>query len=168
MWLFSLMVEATFGSIVFCAVTGDVNKSPLAERILRSILWPATLTNWLTQRNGSRLEHVGRIIWLFVTLGWLLSLVSDRLHAPMLAVAWVILAFIVLCVDGMSLALFHKPVRAFLRALLWPVALYQYLRDHDTVRMNQTIVIVWLFLTGSWLITWQWDRFGPTLQGRVQ
>jgi len=164
--LFLLLVEATLAFIVACAdsVAEDTPRS-VRERVLRAVLWPATLWVWFTRRNLPKLARFGAIVWLLLTAGWLLSLESDRLPtmAVFLGVAEATLAFVVYCVDALSADLQHRPVRRVLRGLFWPKALIEYLRDRESIKLIQASVTVWGLLTSGWLLSLGIDRVAQPL-----
>jgi hypothetical protein len=164
--MFLVLVEATLAFIVACADSVD-EETPrsVRERVLRAVFWPATLWVWFTHRNLPKLARFGAIVWLLLTAGWLLSLESDRLPTMVvfLGVAEATLAFVVYCVDALSADLRHKPVRRVLRGLFWPIAVVQYLRDRESIKLIQASVTVWGLLTSGWLLSLGIDRVAQPL-----
>jgi len=163
--LFLLLVEATAAFIVACAdAVGEETYTP-SQRIGRALLWPATLWFWFTRRNLPKLARFGAIVWLFLTAGWLLSLESDRIRTMWIfvAVAEATLAFVVYTVDAMSADLQHHRARRVLRGIFWPVAVVQYLRDRESIKLIQASVTVWAFLTSGWLLSLGIDRVAQPL-----
>ena len=164
MW-FLLLVEAVAAFIVACSDAVGDDQHTVRERVLRAVLWPATLWVWFTHRNLPKLARFGAIVWLLLTAGWLLSLESDRIKTAwvFVLVAEATLAFVVYCVDAMSLDLQHHPVRRVLRGIFWPVPLLQYLRDRESIKLIQASVTVWGLLTSGWLLGLGIDRVAQPL-----
>jgi hypothetical protein len=161
-----LLVEATVAIIVFCADSvGDDPRRPAWERVMRGVCWPITVSRWFTHRNTSKLARFGAIVWLLVTMGWLLSLERDRIRSAtaFFAAAEVTLAFIVYCVDSMSPDFARKRVRRLLHCVVWVTALGEYLRDEDSIRLLQASVTTWVLLTSGWLIGLEVDRIARPL-----
>jgi hypothetical protein len=159
MW-FLLFVEAFAAFIVACADAVGDDHHTVRERVVRAVLWPATLWVWFTRREMPKLARFGAIVWLFLTVGWLISLESDRVDTMwlFLVVAEATLAFVVYCVDALSLDLQHAKLRRVARGVFWPVPLVQYLRDRESIRMIQASVTVWGLLTSGWLLSLGIDR----------
>ena len=159
MW-FLLLVEAVAAFIVACADAVGDDHHTVRERVVRAIFWPATLWLWFTRRNMPKLARFGAIVWLMLTSGWLLSLESDRLSPVWVfaLVAEATLAFVVYCVDALTPDLQHHPVHRVLRGIFWPVALVQYLRDRESIKLIQASVTVWGLLTTGWLLSLGIDR----------
>src|SRR5436305_14706391 len=157
---FLVLVEAVAAFIVACSDAVGDDEHTVRERVVRAVLWPATLWVWFTHRNLPKLARFGAIVWLLLTSGWLLSLESDRLHAAWIfaLVAEATLAFVVYCVDALSPDLQHHPVRRVLRGLLWPVAVVQFLRDRESIKLIQASVTVWGLLTSGQLLSLGLDR----------
>src|SRR6266550_2965330 len=159
--MFLVLVEATLAFIVACAdsVAEETPRS-VRERVLRAVFWPATLWVWFTRRNLPKLARFGAIVWLLLTAGWLLSLESDRVNTIWVfaVVAEATLAFVVYCVDALSLDLQHHPVHRVLRGIVWPVPMVQYLRDRESIKLIQASVTVWGLLTSGWLLSLGIDR----------
>jgi hypothetical protein len=63
--------------IVSCADDDDGSHN-LLQRIVRSVLWPITITSWFRSGN-ERLHRMLTILWCILILGWLLSLIYDRI-----------------------------------------------------------------------------------------
>jgi len=164
MW-FLLVVEAVAAFIVACADAVGDDQRTVRERLLRAVLWPFTLWVWFTRREMPKLARFGAIVWLLLTAGWLLSLESDRLNTMwvFLVVAEATLAFVVYCVDALSLDLQHAKVRRVARGIFWPVPLVQYLRDRESIRLIQASVTVWGLLTSGWLLSLGIDRVAQPL-----
>lgn len=162
---FVLFVEALLAFVVYCAdgVGEEEHRDP-ATRVVRALVWPATVWVWFTHRSIPKLTRFGAIVWLMLTAGWLLSLQADRLPVvAFLVAAEATLAFVVYCVDAMSADLRRHPVRRALRGVLWMKPLTEILRDKDSVRLIQASVTVWVLLTSGWLISLLVDRVGQPL-----
>ena len=164
--IFLLVVEALLAFIVGCAdaAVDDTPRTPL-QRVLRAVLWPATLVVWFTHRTVPKLARLGAIVWLLLTAGWLLALESDHIGTTraFLIVAEVTMAFVAYCVDAMSAELRHKPLRRVLRSVLWIEPLTEYLRERDSIQLIQASVTVWVLLTSGWLLSLMIDRVGRPL-----
>lgn len=65
--------------VIACAdnVKEPGNTHPRLKRLIRAILWPATLTSWFQTQN-IRLHRVLNILWTLLIGGWLLSLMADK------------------------------------------------------------------------------------------
>ena len=163
--LFLLLVEAVAAFIVACADAVGEDTHTVRERVVRAVFWPPTLWVWFTHRDLPKLARFGAIVWLLLTAGWLLSLESDRVHAMwiFLVVAEATLAFVVYCVDALSADLQHHRVRRVLRGIFWPVALVQFLRDRESIKLIQASVTVWGLLTSGWLLGLGIDRVAQPL-----
>ena len=161
-----VLVWSTLGFIVGCAdsVGEDPRRSP-AERVVRAVCWPVTLTRWFTHRNLAKLARFGAVVWFLVTTGWLLSLERDRIRTPLrfLITAELTMAFVVYCVDAMSPDYRRKPLRRAMRSGLWIKPVADYLRDDDNVKMIQASLTTWLLLTLGWLLTLEVDRIAAPL-----
>lgn len=164
MW-FLLVIEAAAAFIVACSDSVGDDQHTVRERVLRAVFWPVTLWVFFTHREMPKLARFGSIVWLLLTAGWLLSLESDRLHHAWLfaLVAEATLAFVVYCVDALSLDLQHSRVRRVLRGIFWPVAVVQILRDPESIRLVQASVTVWGLLTSGWLLSLGLDRVAQPL-----
>src|SRR3954453_8544319 len=162
---FLLLVEAVAAFIVACADAVGDDHHTVRERVVRAVLWPATLWVWFTHRNLPKLARFGAIVWLMLTAGWLLSLESDRVNAAwiFLLVAEGTLAFVVYCVDALSLDLQHHPVHRVLRGIFWPVPVVQAPRARESIRLIQASVNVWALLTSGSMLSLGLDRVAQPL-----
>ena len=162
------VIELSLAFVVFCADSVGEERRPLPERILRAVLWPVTLTRWLTHRNTLKLGRFGAAVWFLLTTGWLLSLAYDRIHVPLpvfLVLVEVTMGFVVHCVDALSSDLENKFGRRLLRSVFWMVPVTQYLRDEDSVSLVAASVTVWVMLTTGWLLGLLADRFAAPVGG---
>lgn len=66
--------------IIFCAddIGEPLDSHTGFQRIGRAIAWPVTLTSWFRSQS-IRLHRLLTILWCILILGWLLSLLADRL-----------------------------------------------------------------------------------------
>ena len=162
---FLLFVEVLLAFVVACADgVGEERRRPALERVVRAVFWPVTIWVWFTHRSIPKLSRFGAIVWLMVTIGWLLSLQYDRLPKGMfLLAAEATLAFVVYCVDAMSAELRRHPIRRATRGVLWMKPLTDMLRDQDSIRLIQASVTVWVLLTTGWLVALLVDRVGRPL-----
>jgi hypothetical protein len=156
----------TLAFIVFCADSvGDEERRP-AERLARAGLWMVTLTRWFTHRNVVKLGRFGAVVWFLVTVGWLLTLLYDRMATPVfLVLAQATMGFVVYCVDALSADLENKPGRRLARSFLWVVPITHYLSDRDSVALIAASVTVWVLLTTGWLLGLLTDRVAGPLAG---
>ena len=163
--LFLLLVEGLLAFIVACADgVGEDNARTPRERVLRALLWPATVWVWFTYRTLPKLARFGAIVWLMTTAGWLVALEADRLPSSVFFIsAEATLAFVVYCVDAMSADLHRHPVRRVARGVFWMKPLTEILCDKDSVRLVQASVTVWVLLTSGWLVALLVDRVGEPL-----
>lgn len=156
-----VLLELTLAFIVLCAdsLPEDRHRRP-HERLLRSVFWPVTLSRWFTRRNFPKLGRFAAIVWLMVTTGWLLTLVSDRTETTLvfLVVAELTMAFVVYCVDAMSADMHNRPFRRLLRSAFWAKALTDYMRDEDNIKIAHASLTVWILLTTGWLLSLGTDR----------
>jgi len=164
--IFLVVVEGVLAFITGCADSlSDGTPRSAVQHVLRAVLWPATIWVWFTHRNAAKLARFGAIVWLLLTVGWLLSLEADRLPTTLwfLVVAEATLAFVVYCVDAMTAEVQHRPLRRLLRSVLWFTPLISYLRDADNIKLIQASVTVWVLLTSGWLLSLGIDRVAQPL-----
>ena len=161
-----VLAHVTLAFVVFCADSVGDEDRPLAERVVRGLLWMVTLTRWFTHRNVAKLGRFGAVVWFLVTTGWLLTLEYDRLETPVfLVLAEVTMGFVVYCVDALSADLHNKPGRRVLRSVFWMVPVARYLSDDDSVALIAATVTVWGLLTTGWLLGLLTDRVATPLAG---
>jgi uncharacterized membrane protein YbaN (DUF454 family) len=155
-----VLLELTMAFIVLCADSHGSSPRPLPQRLARAAFWPVTLTRWFTHRNFPKLGRFAAIVWLMVTVGWLLTLVYDRTQdmTLFLVIAQVTMAFVVYCVDAMSADLQGRPLRRIVRGLFWMKALAGYMSDKDNIRIAHASLTVWILLTTGWLLSLGSDR----------
>jgi hypothetical protein len=161
-----LLIELTVAFVVFCADSvGEDPRRSLLDRTIRGLCWPITLTNWFTHRNLTKLARFGAIVWLLVTVGWLLSLEHDHIgsSAAFVIVAEATMGFVVYCVDAMSADLQRKPLRRAVRSGLWVKPLTEYFRDEDSIKVIQASLTTWILLTTGWLLALEVDRIARPL-----
>jgi hypothetical protein len=161
-----VVIELTLAFIVFCADSvGDEERRPV-ERLTRALLWMVTLVTWFTHRNVVKLGRFGAVVWFMVTTGWLLTLIYDRMPAPLfLVLAELTMAFVVYCVDALSADLQNKPARRVARSLVWVGPIARFLSDKDSVALITASVTVWVLLTTGWLLGLLNDRVVAPLGG---
>lgn len=166
MWSFLVLTELTLAFVVYSTESAVMDRPGLGLRLVRSGLWFGTVYVWCTRRIFDKLMRAGMHVWHLVTLGWLLSLMYDRLPSTtsFYLAAWAMLAFTVWCIDSMTNQFVGMPARRALRAVFWFKAMVDYMNDHDSARQATAMLMIWIFLTCGWLLTLVWDRFGPTLQ----
>jgi hypothetical protein len=83
-WVFVLVAEATLAFVVYCvdALSPDLQRHPV-HRVLRGILWPWPVIQYLRDRESIKLIQASVTVWGLLTSGWLLSLGIDRVAQPM-------------------------------------------------------------------------------------
>lgn len=86
--VFVVMAPATMGFVVYCvdALSPDLANKP-GRRLLRSVFWVVPLARHLSDDDSIALIHASVTVWVLLTTGWLLGLLSDRVAAP-LGVLW--------------------------------------------------------------------------------
>src|SRR3712207_5025460 len=156
----------TLAFLVFCADSVDEEPRRPVERLIRATLWVVTLTRWFTHRNVVKLGRFGAVVWFLVTTGWLLTLIYDRLDAPVFfLLAEATMGFVVYCVDALSSDLQNKRATRLVRSALWVIPVTRYLRDRDSVALIHASVTVWVLLTTGWLLGLLYDRVATPLGG---
>lgn len=73
-----------------------------------------------------------------------------------------VMSFIVFCSDSIPDAV-RTPTERTLRALLWPVTLYQWFTHSNWPKLIRFSSIVWFFVISGWLLSLEWDRLGHIL-----
>ena len=73
-----LAMYAAMLYIVACADDLDDKAHSKAQRLYRAAVWPLTITSWFRTQNV-RLHRLLNILWAILIMGWLLSLMADRL-----------------------------------------------------------------------------------------
>ena len=81
---FFLVAQLTMGFVVYCvdALAADLQNKP-ARRLLRSTVWAVPLTHHLRNNDSVGLIHASVTVWVLLTTGWLLGLLSDRVAVPL-------------------------------------------------------------------------------------
>jgi hypothetical protein len=82
--LFLVVAEATMGFVVYCvdALSADLHNKPV-RRLMRSVFWFAPLIAYLSARDSVALVHASVTVWVLLSTGWLLSLLTDRVAVPL-------------------------------------------------------------------------------------
>ena len=75
-----------------------------------------------------------------------------------LLLAQVTMAFVVWCVDAMSTDIHNRPFRRLVRAAFWFMAISDYLRVEDHIKIAHASLTVWILLTTGWLLSLGTDR----------
>ena len=85
---FFVVAEVTMGFVVWCvdALSSDLTNKP-GRRLVRSMLWPVPLARYLTDEDSVPLVQASVTVWVLLTTGWLIGLLTDRLVGPL--GAWV-------------------------------------------------------------------------------
>ena len=83
-----IAAEATMAFVVYSvdALSSDLENKP-ARRIVRSIVWVVPVTGYLSDDDSVSLVHASVTVWVLLTTGWLLGLLSDRVATPLGALA---------------------------------------------------------------------------------
>lgn len=74
----------------------------------------------------------------------------------------VVLAAIVSCADGVGEQERRPPTERVLRALFWPITVWFWFTYRSIPKLTRFGAIVWLLVTGGWLVTLLYDNL-PTL-----
>src|SRR4051794_17318919 len=74
-----------------------------------------------------------------------------------------LLAFFVLCSDGVGEETSRPMTQRVLRAVCWPVTLWVWFTHRNLAKLARFGAIVWLFLTGGWLLSLEYDRLPGAL-----
>ncbi|MDP9388660.1 MAG: hypothetical protein M3Q48_12295 [Actinomycetota bacterium] len=53
------------------------------RRLLRSVFWLVPLARYLSDEDSIALVHASVTVWVLLTTGWLLGLLTDRVVAPL-------------------------------------------------------------------------------------
>ena len=85
---FLVLAEVTMGFVVYCvdALSGDLENKP-ARRLARSIVWVGPVTHFLSDSDSVSLIHASVTVWVLLTTGWLLGLLTDRVATPLAALS---------------------------------------------------------------------------------
>ncbi len=81
---FLVLAEVTMGFVVYCvdALSADLENKPV-RRLLRSAIWIGPIACYLRDKDSVALIHASVTVWVLLTTGWLLGLLSDRVAAPL-------------------------------------------------------------------------------------
>lgn len=81
---FFVLAELTMGFVVYCvdAMCADLQNKP-GRRLLRSVFWVVPLARHLRDDDSVALIHASVTVWVLLTTGWLLGLLSDRVAVPL-------------------------------------------------------------------------------------
>jgi hypothetical protein len=82
--VFLVVAQLTMAFVVYCvdALSADLHNKP-ARRLLRSLLWVGPITSYLSDDDSVALLHASVTVWVLLTTGWLLGLLTDRIAAPL-------------------------------------------------------------------------------------
>ena len=82
--VFLVVAQATMGFVVYCvdALSSDLENKPV-RRLLRSVFWPVPVAGYLSDEDSIALVHASVTVWVLLTTGWLLGLLSDRVVDPL-------------------------------------------------------------------------------------
>lgn len=82
--VFFALAEATMGFVVYCvdALSADLQNKPV-RRLLRSVFWVVPVVHYLRDDDSVAILAAGLTIWVLLTTGWLLGLVTDRIAVPL-------------------------------------------------------------------------------------
>lgn len=85
---FLIAAEATMGFVVYSvdALSADLHNRP-GRRLLRSVLWFAPITGYLSDEDAIGLVTATVTVWVLLTTGWLLGLLTDRVAVPLRGLA---------------------------------------------------------------------------------
>ena len=81
---FLIVAQLTMSFVVYCvdALSSDLENKP-GRRLARSVLWAFPVARYLSDDDSVALVHASVTVWVLLTTGWLLTLVADRVVAPM-------------------------------------------------------------------------------------
>lgn len=81
---FFVLAQATMGFVVYCvdAMSADLYDKP-GRRLVRSLFWAVPLARHLRDDDSVGLIHASVTVWVLLTTGWLIGLLSDRVSAPL-------------------------------------------------------------------------------------
>ena len=82
--VFLVLAWLTMGFVVHCvdALSGDLENKP-ARRLARSLLWFGPITRFFSDDDSVALLHASVTVWVLLTTGWLLGLLTDRVAVPL-------------------------------------------------------------------------------------
>lgn len=82
--VFLIIAEVTMGFVVYCvdALSADLQNKPV-RRLMRSVFWFLPLMAYLRNSDSIALVQASVTVWVLLSTGWLLSLVSDRVAVPL-------------------------------------------------------------------------------------
>jgi hypothetical protein len=82
--LFLVLGQVTMGFVVYCvyALSADLENKP-GRRLVRSVLWMGPITHYLSDRDSVGLIAASVTVWVLLTTGWLLGLLTDRVAGPL-------------------------------------------------------------------------------------
>lgn len=80
--LFPYIAQLTMAFVVYCVdgMSADLQHRPL-RRLVRCLLWPKAITEYLAADEGIRIAHASLTVWVMLTAGWLFGLELDRIGA---------------------------------------------------------------------------------------
>lgn len=120
--------------------------------LLRALLWPVTLHQWLRRRCMAQLWRLGGILWFLVAASWLVTFLTDRSGAPLPLVLQAVMMYTVWSTNALFYRVTRRHVYIF-RILCWPVAVNRWFRDPDACAgLNHATLTVWYALTASWFL----------------
>jgi hypothetical protein len=81
---FFVVAQLTMGFVVYCvdALAADLQNRP-GRRLARSAVWVLPLARHLRDNDSVALIHASVTVWVLLTTGWLLGLLSDRVAGPL-------------------------------------------------------------------------------------
>ncbi len=68
-------------------------------------------------------------------------------------------AFVVFSADSVAEPHPRPPLERAIRSMLWPVTLSRWFTHRSMAKLARFGAIVWLLVTGGWLLSWEYDRF---------
>ena len=81
---FLLVAQVTMGFVVYCV---DALSADLANkrwrRLARSVFWMVPIGHYLRDDDGVSLFTASVTVWVLLTTGWLLGLLTDRVATPL-------------------------------------------------------------------------------------
>jgi hypothetical protein len=82
--VFLVAAEVTMGFVVYCvdSLSADLENKP-GRRLLRSVFWLLPVVAYLSDRDTVALVHASVTVWVLLSTGWLLGLLTDRVALPL-------------------------------------------------------------------------------------
>lgn len=82
--VFFVVAQATMGFVVYCvdSLSADLENKP-GRRLVRSLFWVMPVIGYLSNRDSVALVQASVTVWVLLSTGWLLGLLTDRVAVPL-------------------------------------------------------------------------------------